>query len=81
MGAYQNEEAKKTDTFGEFFLVSLSFLIASFKLKMCSIPSVRGSRCSFYTAGLALGPLLTTQSTKIQTEIDFKKEEATAVKR
>lgn len=77
MGADQNEDATKT--FGEKSLVSLSFLIASFKQKTCSIPSVGGSRCCFYTAGLALDPLLTTQSAKIQR--DFKKEEATAVRR
>lgn len=71
MGADQNEDVKKTDTIGENSLVSLSFLIASFKLKTCSIPSVRGSRCSFYTAGLALDPLLITQSAKIQTEERF----------
>lgn len=71
MGADQNEDDKKTDTLEEDSLVSLLFLIASFKLKTCSIPSVRGSRCSFYTAGLALDPLLTTQSAKIQTEKRF----------
>lgn len=73
MGADQNEDVKKTDTFEENSLVSLSFLIASFKLKTCSISSVRGSRCSFYTAGLVSDPLLITQSAKIQTEKRFEK--------
>lgn len=71
MGSDQNEDAKKTDSFGENSLVSLSFLIASFKLKTCSIPSIGASRCSFCTAGLTLDHLLATHSAKIQTEKRF----------